>query len=689
MRRCTHFSLFLLILAGCAPTALDEAVDETGIEGPLDTIPVAGKEDAVTERGPRIGSGADTEVWRVTRQWTDVDAEAGLAWDADSGLDWEEKYDAWVSSLQTEPRHNGSGQTFVLTTPYGDRTFHAPTLECAEVALFLRATFAAWHHLPFYVEGWDSNSRQALYAGHFGFVNASGERVGRFPRFRTAYSDYEGDWSEGDAWPSDSRLRSYRLGDDDGMEWLGEGLGAGAYFDEMFLNKRAGYFLRLILLYFGSANLADGANMFHVQPEATAAGDILVHRWQRRGIGHVMPIFRVERHASDAIEVTIASGSMPRREPVWEEPNRARSSLTSQYGGGAGESSDGPYAALGGGVRRWRQARQVDGRWRNQVPVRDRDIYIDSDDHEAVGARPARFGEILRTLSLTERRDVALQGIEAAREHLRNYPASCAARIRREDAFDTLYEVMQESGQSRSQVDATYRTLEDYVYAALVYDASRTCCWNRSTAVMHGIIMDYADAEQVAAEENAMCMQPTVFRAETTGYSRWADYAASRDQAADWADWSEDETCAQRDVAEDSVDADRAGSSFCELDIEPADPTDPVDPDPMPIEAGCDPVGGGSFETASTLNYNTTLSASVCSGDDDWYRVDSESAVTVRIEFSNAEGDLDMELVGFDGEVIDTSASVSDMEELAGTGPFYVRVYGYSGAANAYTIVVR
>src|SRR5690606_5119351 len=114
------------------------------------------------------------------------------------------------------------------------------------------------------------------------------------------------------------------------------------------------------------------------------------------------------------------SGSMPRREPVWEEPNRARSSFTSDYAGGLGQASDGAaYASLGGGVRRWRSAVFSGGRWRNEVPVRDREVYINDQDLEAVGARPARFGEILRSLSATERRDVVLAGIEAAREHLR------------------------------------------------------------------------------------------------------------------------------------------------------------------------------------------------------------------------------------------------------------------------------
>jgi hypothetical protein len=361
-----------------------------------------------------------------------------------------------------------------------------------------------------------------------------------------------------------------------------------------------------------------------------------------------MPIFRVQRHAEDAIEITIASGSMPRREPVWEEPNRARNRFTSDYAGGEGETGDGhAYASLGGGVRRWRQAVQ-------------------------------------RTLSAEERRDVALAAIDAAREHLRMYPASCAARIRREDAFDTLYEVMAETGLSRAEVDATYRTLEEYVFSALVYDASRTCCWNSSTAAMHEIIMDYAQAEQAQAEADGMCVQPTVFRAHTDGYERWRAHAESLGRGGEWVAWSEDESCSQRDVPEDTVDADRAATGYCSLG-EPVDPPDPVEPS----GGSCDPAGGATQAEAVALNYNSEVDARVCSDESDWFRVDSTGQVEVQIRFSNDAGDLDLEAVDADGAILDSSTSVSDEETVTATGPFFVRVYGYSGAQNDYTIVVR
>jgi hypothetical protein len=684
-----RFRLLLLLIAipsliaACNSVAspLDEAIGETGLEGPFEAIPESDEKlDGATARGPRVAAGTETEVWAVTRAWRDVEETAGVSWEAGEGLDWEAKYDRWVSSFTTQARHHGWGQTFVMPTPYGERAFHAPNLECAEVAMFLRATFASWYHLPFYFSGWDAQGRQALYAGHFGFINASGARIANFPRFKRSYRDYEASWVPGAAWPSDSVLRSRRLGSDDEISFLsteGEKVGAGAYFDEVFLNKRVGHFMRLLLLYFGSANLADGANMFHIEPEAVAPGDILVERWQRRGIGHVMPIFRVERESEDAIQVSIASGSMPRREPVWEDPNIARSSFVLNMAGGVGETSNGePYASLGGGLRRFRTAILVSGRWTNDVRPEDRDAYIADTDLDAIAARPARFDEILRSLSPEEKRTAAISRVEAAREHIRMYPASCAARTRREDAFAELYEVTAALGFTRAQVDAEYRTLEDYVFAELTYEASRTCCWNRSTADMHAIIMSYADTEAENASATGMCAMPTVFRAETDGYARWEDHAASLGRADAWRPWSEDESCPQRDVAEDVVSTMRDITDWCAI----------ADVEAPPVEAACDPEGGDDTMTSARL-LEGAMNSELCDGDPaDWYRVDGDA--TVVVSFVNADGDLDVEAYDAEGRVIDSSTSIADTERVTGRGTFYVRVYGYAGATNRYRIAI-
>lgn len=692
--------VFALIIPGCAagtPSALDEAEAETGVEGPFEVVPDEVKADGVESLGPTVVAGSATEVWAVRNQWEDRDTpearRAGIAWGENSGLDWEQKFDRWIASFEVVAR-NGYGQTFRMRTPFGDRAFDAPTLECAEVALFLRAAFASWYGLPFFVTGWDARGRQPMYAGHFGFVNRRGERIANFPNFRTEYSDWTSHWRPGQPWPSDARLRSLRLGNDDVVTFLsrdGKVAGAGAYFDEVFLNKRVGYFIRLLLLYFGSVNLADSANTFHVRAEALAPGDLLIERWQRRGIGHVMPVFRRTDVGGGRFEVAIASGSMPRRQPLWEDTAEAISSFTADACGGPGTNAEGePYASLGGGLRRWRTPVLSGGRWRNVVRAADRDAYIDDSDVAAIAARPARFRELLAPLSPEERRDAALARIESARAHLRQSPASCSARTHREEAFAELYQVMSEYfGEDRSDVDRRYRTLEDYVFAELEYTRSRTCCWNRTTAAMREIVLAYAEKEQADAAARGLCVEPTVFRAEAEdrraggdGYGRWRRFAESIGRGAEWRAWSEDEPCAQRDVQEDTITGRGASVRWCARSGGGST---------MPPAAGCDPDGGDdTIARARPLARGTTIEARICASDVDFYRIDGGTAgAEVVVRFRHASGDLDIQALRADGSVIAESAGTSDEERVRGSGIFYVRVFGYGGAQNSYSIRVQ
>lgn len=562
IRRGFTWATLAFTIAGCGaePSALDEAAAETGLGETLGAIP---DEARVSSGGPRVAAGSSTEVWAVTNQWADRQTAAakaaGVAWGANSGLDWEQKFERWISSFRRVPRQP-YGNTIQIPTPYGDRTLGAPTLECAEVALFLRVTFASWYHLPFFLEGWNSQTRQPLYAGHFGFVSRTGARVGNFPDFRTRYRDNERSWRPGMAWPSDNTLRGYHLGADDSVPWITSpaNAGAGAFFDEAFLNKRVGYFLRLVLLYFGSVNLADGSNMFHAKAQSLAPGDVLLERWQRLGIGHAIPVVRVTEPTEGRFAVDVISGSMPRRQPVWDDPASARRYFTLSNTGGVGMASDGtPYARLGGGLRRWRTAVLQAGQWTNTIAPEERENAIDDTDTETISARPATFGEILVVPSLADQRAALLSTIDAARMHLRMYPSSCSARTRREDAFEALYRLEQENGGTdRAAVDAQRRVLEDFVFAELTYEQSRTCCWNGSNAAMAGIILDYATQEQRDNAARGMCAAPTVFRAtgvgaSEDGFQRWRDHAATLGRSADWRAWSADEPCGGRTLADD------------------------------------------------------------------------------------------------------------------------------------------
>src|SRR5205085_12374414 len=145
--------------------------------------------------------------------------------------------------------------------------------------------------------------------------------------------------------------------------------------------------------------------------------------------------------------------------------------------------------------------------------------------------------------------------VEAARTSLRERPASCSQRSKREEAFDALYEVMQTRfGKTKSEVDAEYRKLEDYVFAELEYDRSKTCCWNSSTKDMADIVLDYAQRQQTVADAEGVCRQPLAFRSSNGGkYETWKNFAASVGKSAQWKEWTEDEPCAQRGVAEDTI----------------------------------------------------------------------------------------------------------------------------------------
>jgi hypothetical protein len=140
------------------------------------------------------------------------------------------------------------------------------------------------------------------------------------------------------------------------------------------------------------------------------------------------------------------------------------------------------------------------------------------------------------------------------------YPASCAARQRRERAFSQWYELAPDLGTTVAQIDAQNRELADYVFAELAYSESKTCCWDSSTEGMAEIIMARAQEEQAGT-----CTIPTVFRAHGGGYQLWKDYATAHGRGSEWLAWSEDEPCPQRGVTED-VEVDHSATPLCELE---------------------------------------------------------------------------------------------------------------------------
>jgi len=114
--------------------------------------------------------------------------------------------------------------------------------------------------------------------------------------------------------------------------------------------------------------------------------------------------------------------------------------------------------------------------------------------------------------------------------------------------------------------------------------------------------------------------------------------------------------------------------------------------------------GGGSTGTDDSYEPNNARAAasSVAAGsfpglkcnDDDWFKVTlaTPGNISVRIDFRNAEGDLDLVLEGPSGAQIAKSETTADSEQVSGTnlaaGTYYVRAFGYSGARAAYSMTV-
>ena len=365
-----RLELVVLTLVGAA-CGNGAEVEDYGISGPFQETGPVGKEDNAGVPGPAVNTDtSETQVWTARNKWEDRDTPAarlaGLAWPADSGLNWDEKYTAWVQSLEKIPGNDTYYETFKLTTPWG-KTLPSPKLECSETAIFLRVAFASWYELPFFMTAVDEHGVRVFF-GHFGARTAT-SRYASTPRYARQYKDHTSDLAGRTpseivaAWPTDATLRGRGLeGGDDVMDYLAPGARAGAYFDEVFLNKRVGYYLLLMLDYFGSMNLADSRNTFNLKPQALRTGDVLVERWQRDGIGHTLVAKSVVPLDGGRLQAELVSGSMPRRQPKWDDPVASKEYFTSEMMGGEGAAYDGEeYVKLGGGLKRWRVAKNVGG----------------------------------------------------------------------------------------------------------------------------------------------------------------------------------------------------------------------------------------------------------------------------------------------------------------------------------------
>ncbi len=117
-------------------------------------------------------------------------------------------------------------------------------------------------------------------------------------------------------------------------------------------------------------------------------------------------------------------------------------------------------------------------------------------------------------------------------------------------------------------------------------------------------------------------------------------------------------------------------------------------------------VGDDQYEENDTLadayspGYNweqinlSSINGLGVANDDDWYAIDVGPSgferVLVDLEFSHANGDIDLELYDASGTVLSGSYSTTDNESIdytvANPGTYYLRVYPFSGSENTYDL---
>jgi len=128
-------------------------------------------------------------------------------------------------------------------------------------------------------------------------------------------------------------------------------------------------------------------------------------------------------------------------------------------------------------------------------------------------------------------------------------------------------------------------------------------------------------------------------------------------------------------------------------------PPDAYEPDDSVGETSARPEGGPNSPNLGptdpvTVVPNLTVEAS---GDADFYRFYMPASGTasdfVRIDFTHANGDLDMHLLDAGGATLATSDSTSNAEQISmdarPAGWYFVEVYGYNGATNPdYTLTI-
>ena len=98
--------------------------------------------------------------------------------------------------------------------------------------------------------------------------------------------------------------------------------------------------------------------------------------------------------------------------------------------------------------------------------------------------------------------------------------------------------------------------------------------------------------------------------------------------------------------------------------------------------------------TASVATSGVAIASKICSGNDDHFAIEAVAGQPVGafLQFTHAQGDLDMQLIDPSGTAVASSTGTIDNETITHTalltGLYTLRIYGYQGAANTYNVTL-
>ena len=101
--------------------------------------------------------------------------------------------------------------------------------------------------------------------------------------------------------------------------------------------------------------------------------------------------------------------------------------------------------------------------------------------------------------------------------------------------------------------------------------------------------------------------------------------------------------------------------------------------------ANAGPVPTNDARTAAYPASGTIEGLQICAADEDWFSI--AAGGEVRIEFTGADGDLDLIAFDANGVRVDSSAGTGNTERVTVPAGGSVEVYGYSGARNTYRLI--